>query len=98
MEEQEVVETTEKQESGYKEIRLSSKLLYSLFGVVALAILIVCRICTWFGVTNATFYGIMSIFIYVLPFLGIVFTYVTDQKLTNELWLNVIVLAVALLA
>ena len=94
---EQVVEETQTN-SGDKEIRLSSKLLYSLFGVVALAILIICKICASFGVTSSTFYGIMSIFIYVLPFLGIVFNYVSNQKLTNELWLNVVVLALALMS
>ena len=79
MEEQETVETTEvKQVSHEGEIRVSSKLLYSMFGMIALAILIICKICASFGVGNLTFYGIMSIFIYVLPFLGVLFTYVSS--------------------
>ena len=80
-----------------KEITVSSKLLCMLCAVISLAILIICKICIKFGAGNGTFYGIMSIFIYVLPLLGTVFTFTTEKTPTTELWINVAVLAIALL-
>ena len=94
----EETQTTQAQQSAQdKQITVSSALLCSLCAVVALGILIICKICANFGVGNKTFYGIMSIFIYVLPLCGVVLTYATKKSATTELWMNVAVLAIALM-
>ena len=88
----EVVET----KSAEKEIRLSSKLFYTLFGAVSLALMILCKVLLAFGVYNKTLYGVFSVVIYVLPALGLVFSYLSEHKTTSEFWVNVFALAVAL--
>ncbi|MBO4569892.1 MAG: hypothetical protein J5689_01585 [Clostridia bacterium] len=79
-----------------KEVRISSSLLNLLFAIVALGLIVLCKILFGFGVASAVFYGIMSILIYCLPFVGMLLSYFSNKKLTFEFWANLAVLAFAI--
>ena len=80
-----------------KEIKLNTSLLYMIFAIVSLALLVLVKICASFGVINGIFYGIMSIIIYCLPFVGLVLSFLGAKKLCLEFWANLGVLGIALL-
>ena len=79
-----------------KEVKISSSLLYLLFAVVALGLIVLCKVLFNFGVGSSTLYGIMSIFIYGLPFAGMLLSYFSTKKLSFEFWANLAVLAFAI--
>ncbi len=95
----EVVETKpERKVEEQKNVQLSvpTRLVNVLFSLAALVLFIIFRIVRNFGGGSQTFYGLMSILVYSLAFVGVVFVYWKEQKVSAELWFNVIVLAIAL--
>ena len=96
--EEEVKKTDEQKEPApKKEIKLTTSILFMLFAIVSLVLLVITKICASFGVMSGVFYGIMSILIYVLPFVGLVLSYLGAKKLCLEFWANLGVLGIALL-
>ena len=79
-----------------KQINVSTKTLFIIFGVVALGLLMVVKICANFGLASAVFYGIMSILIYGLSFAGIICSYLIDKKTSFEFWVNLVAFALAI--
>lgn len=92
MEEKEVQQTNESK----KEIKLTASLLYMFFALISLALFVIVKICAHFGVIAPAFYGVFAIFIYCLPFVGMVLSYLGSKKLSPEFWANLGVLALAL--
>ena len=95
-EKNEIVE--EKSENKTKlELKVSKKFLYSFFAIMALALFAIAKICRNFGVLSPIFFGIMSIFIYVLSFTGMMLSLINYKKLTTEFWFNAAVLGISLI-
>ena len=84
-------------ETKSKEITLTKELLYALFGFISLGLLVLCKILANFGVGSAVFFGIMSIFIYILPFVGAILSYFGKKKVSLELIVNLAAFLIAVL-
>ena len=99
MEEKEVQQTNEAPEApkAPREVKFSTSFLFMLFAITSLALFVVVKICEGFAVSSNIFYGIMSIVIYCLPFVGMVLSYVFAKKASPEFWANVSVLGIELL-
>ncbi len=95
MEEKEEVKI-ESKEKNVVEIKFGLSFLFMLFAITALALFVLVKICAHFGAVVPVFYGIMSIFIYCLPFVGMVLSYLFSKKLSPEFWANLGVLALTL--
>lgn len=85
------------EENQTKQISVSKGFLYALMGIISLGLLVLCKILFNFGVASAIFYGIMSIFIYILPLVGIVLSYFNNKKASLELIVNLVAFGIAVL-
>jgi len=85
----------EKKEEG-KAFILSTQMINALLAFCALVLFVICKICFNFGVMSGIFYGVMSIFIYLLSLGAAVWAYLRDRKISFELIfsLSVFVLAI----
>ncbi|MBP5242989.1 MAG: hypothetical protein J6Z36_04790 [Clostridia bacterium] len=87
---------TSKKEDKQIHLSISSGLLDASFALISVAFSIICSICAVFGVSSSIFYGIMSIFIYILPFVGFIWTYWKNRTIRSfALWLNAAALLIA---
>ena len=87
----------ERNEQEEKRLVVTSKTLFTLFGVVSLGLLMFVKICLNFGLFSPTFRGIMSIFVYGLSFVGMVLTYLENKRVTFEFYVNLIAFALAIM-
>lgn len=88
--------STEK-ESDVKTIKLSNKIVNSVFAIAALFFMIVLKICTRFGASSVALRGIMSLLYTVAAFAGVVWNYFKSKKLSFEFFFSAAVLAIALI-
>ena len=87
----------ENKETQSQQISVSKEVLFALMGIVALGLLVICKILANFGVGSAIFYGIMSLFIYILPFVGVILSYCNNKKVSFELIVNLAAFVIAML-
>ena len=85
-----------KKQKEAKEIKITTSLIYMIFALVSLGCFIIAKICFHFGAVAPVFYGIMAIFIYCLPFVGMILSYLGSKKLGPEFWANLGALGIAL--
>ena len=85
----------EEKVEGKKYLNLSMQTINALLAFAALVLFVICKICFNFGVLNGVFYGVMSIFIYLMSLSSAVWAYLRDRKIAFELIFS---LAVFLLA
>lgn len=84
-------------ETKSNEIKFTKEFLYVLLGFISLGLLVFCKILANFGVGSAVFFGIMSIFIYILPFVGAILSYLGNKKVSLELVVNLAAFLIAVL-
>ena len=77
------------------QVVLKTSTINALMGVVALFVLVFCRILDRFNVGSSTFFGIMAIIVYCLPLAGLCWAYLRTRKPSFEFWLNVVVFGLA---
>ena len=87
----------ENENKTQKDISVSKELLFALMGIISLGLLVLCKILVNFGVGSAIFYGIMSMFIYILPFVGVILSYCANKKVSFELVVNLAAFVIAML-
>ncbi len=78
-------------------VTLSEQLFLLLFPFVAIAILVIYKMVTNFGVFNATVRGIAGIFILGISFAGMIVALFRNKKPTYEFWLSAGVLGLTLM-
>jgi len=79
-----------------KEIKLSKRILYMMFAVVAAFLMIVLKVSVRFGASSGVYYGIMSLLIYGLAFAGVAVSFLGEKNATPEFWLNACVFVLAM--
>ena len=85
-------------ENQEKQVSVSSQLLFALMGIVSLGLLVLSKILMNFGVVEPALYGVFSIFIYILPFVGIILSYLGNKKVSVELIVNLAAFVIAMVA
>ena len=85
-------------ENQEKQISVSRQFLIALMGIVSLGLLVLCKILANFGVVEPILNGVFSIFIYILPFVGIILSYLGNKKVSVELIVNLAAFVIAMVA
>ena len=67
---------------------ISKKGLAVLFPIFTMCLYVLYEILLHFGVYSSVFAGISSIVLYILPLIGMAFTYLKDRKASFEFWAN----------
>lgn len=96
--EEEVKEVEVKEEAKVNEIKFSASSLFMMLGLIAVVILVISKILINFGVFNSALYGIVGIIVYSLPLAGALLAFLQNKKPNCVVWLNLAVLALALIA
>ena len=84
------------EEEKHVQVSISEKMFNALFAIVSVILFMITKIVFHFGGGSAVFYGIMTIAIYAISFVGVLYVYVKEKKPTMEWWLNVGALVLAL--